>query len=257
MRAGIQPIGSDSSRSARLGCNRRWRARERKSGSHQTRTLGPGKRHNSFSVEVPYGDPPVRIADDRRDRAVFAPAPRLCTAPRWPRAAAELRLYSTTRTDTTWSAARQPRQGAPHAGNQASGRSGPTARSSRRSRRISSPWSIIIRTLRLLARPLKRSSCNCGAAIAGRVVLHNRSSAAALGLRGAVHKRGSSEKTAHPYSGPSVTRHRAPFRFEVQSAARAVRPAHRATGWLDFRWVFRALASLLAAVYGENRSRAR
>ena len=163
----------------------------------------------------------------------------------------------TEATDTTWSAARQPRQGAPHAGNQASGRSGPTARSSRRSRRISSPWSIIIRTLRLLARPLKRSSCNCGAAIAGRVVLHNRSSAAALGLRGAVHKRGSSEKTAHPYSGPSVTRHRAPFRFEVQSAARAVRPAHRATGWLDFRWVFRALASLLAAVYGENRSRAR
>ena len=29
-------------------------------------------------------------ADDRRDRAVFAPDPRLCTAPRWPRAAAEL-----------------------------------------------------------------------------------------------------------------------------------------------------------------------
>jgi len=114
-------------------------------------------------------------ADDRRDRAVFAPAPRLCTAPRWPRAAAELRLYSTTRTaitapelrddffeggqaeqsslayrfeggilteatDTTWSAARQPRQGAPHAGNQASGRSGPTERGSLTA---AYPWRIL------------------------------------------------------------------------------------------------------------------
>jgi hypothetical protein len=31
------------------------------------------------------GNPPPS-----RDRAVFAPDPRLCTAPRWPRAAAEL-----------------------------------------------------------------------------------------------------------------------------------------------------------------------
>ena len=47
------------------------------------------------------------------------------------------------------------------------------ARSSCRLRRISPPCSIIA-LLRLLARPLKRSSRNSGAAIAGGVVLHNR-----------------------------------------------------------------------------------
>ena len=112
-------------------------------------------------------------------------------------------------TDTTWSAARQPRQGAPRAGNQASGRSGSIdnivvkirgieeqyARSSCRSRRISPPCSIIA-LLRLLARPLKRSSRNSGAAITATSCYTTASSAAVLGHLGAVHKRGSGEKTA-------------------------------------------------------------
>jgi len=38
-----------------------------------------------------------RQQHDRRDRAVFAPDPRLCTVPRWPRAAAELAVVSTGR----------------------------------------------------------------------------------------------------------------------------------------------------------------
>jgi hypothetical protein len=75
----------------------------------------------------------------------------------------------------------------PRAGNQASGQSGPDRQYRRQNLRhrravreivvqIEADIAAVVnhRTLRLLARPLKRSSRNSGAAIADRVVLHNR-----------------------------------------------------------------------------------
>ena len=89
-------------------------------------------------------------------------------------------------TDTTWSAARQPRQGAPRAGNQASGRSGPHRQHQPSKGRRTIP-----------ARQSRPASCYTTA-----------SSAAALGHLGAVHKRGSGAKTARSRAVPQMERHR-------------------------------------------------
>jgi hypothetical protein len=52
-------------------------------------TLGIAARHAAFGGNAVDPDMPLP-RHPSRDRAVFAPDPRLCTVPRWPRAAAEL-----------------------------------------------------------------------------------------------------------------------------------------------------------------------
>jgi hypothetical protein len=74
----------------------------------------------------------------------------------------------------------------------------------------------LTRLASFVAKLVERSSRNSGAAIAGRVVLHTASSAAALGHLAPVHKRGSGAKTARsrsvvPGGGGSSLRTRQPY----------------------------------------------
>ena len=113
-------------------------------------------------------------------------------------------------TDTTWSAARQPRQGAPRAGNQAGGRSGPHRQHRRQNPRhrravreivvqIEADIAAVLnhRTFAIVGRaPSKGRRASPARQSRAASCYTTASPAAPLGHLGAVHMRGSGAKTA-------------------------------------------------------------